>query len=452
MKHRRVLLLAEQCNPEWTSVPLVSWYYYSSLRERLDVHLVTQVRNREALLRAGLTEGEDFTAIDSECMARPIWRVGSVLRGGKGKGWTTVMALNSLSYYYFEHLLWKRFGPAIRRGEYDVVHRLMPLSPAIPSIISSRCRRMDVPFVVGPMNGGLPWPRGFRGEQKREREWLSNMRSLMRLLPRWRSTYRDAACVLSGSRTTWRELEPLAGRRHVYMIRNGVDVGSFSQSARPGVIERDRPLALVFVGRLVPLKGCDMLLEAVAPLMRAGSVTLTLVGDGPERDALERLCEEMRISEHVTFTGNVPHAEVTPLLHRSDVFVFPSIREFGGAVVLEAMSCGVPVVVMDYGGPGELASADCGVLIPLESREQIVRDLRDAIAGLEADRSRVESMGRAGRRRAEEQFDWAVKAGQLVDIYEWVLGAREKPEFGVARAAAAEHSRADADAETATRV
>lgn len=112
----RVLIIAEAANPEWVSVPLVGWSLAQALGEVADVHLVTQVRNREAILRAGLREGEDVTFINSEAFAKPLWTVGSLLTGGKGKGWTMLAAVGTLAYPYFENLVWQKFGPSLQAG------------------------------------------------------------------------------------------------------------------------------------------------------------------------------------------------------------------------------------------------------------------------------------------------------------------------------------------------
>jgi hypothetical protein len=196
----KILLVAEAANPELVSVPLVGWSLAHALARQQDVHLVTQIRNREAILRAGWPE-DRLTTIDSDAVAGRLWRLAGMLRGGQGKGWTMVAALNAFAYYYFERLLWQQFGTAIEQGEYRLVHRITPLSPTIPSLLARKCARAGVPFVLGPLNGGVPWPRAFDAARRKEREWLSYVRSAYKWLPGYRSTRRHAAALLIASGT-----------------------------------------------------------------------------------------------------------------------------------------------------------------------------------------------------------------------------------------------------------
>ena len=125
----RVLLIAEAANPEWASVPLEGWSLSRALAKITDTHLVTHVRNRGAIIRAGLTEGRDFSVIDNERVAAPLYKLSEMLRGGKGKGWTTITAFSALAYYAFEKELWRQFRDRISAREFDLVHRITPVKP-----------------------------------------------------------------------------------------------------------------------------------------------------------------------------------------------------------------------------------------------------------------------------------------------------------------------------------
>ncbi|MEJ1978097.1 MAG: glycosyltransferase [Acetobacteraceae bacterium] len=138
-------------------------------------------------------------------------------------------------------------------------------------------------------------------------------------------------------------------------------------------------LRAVFLGRLVPYKGADMLLEAAAPLLAAGRLTLQIIGFGPERAALEAQAAALGISAQVTFAGKMSHHDVGAQLAQADIMPFPSVHEFGGAVVLEAMAMGVVPIVVSYGGPRELISPACGFGLALGTREQVVADLRQTL-------------------------------------------------------------------------
>jgi starch synthase len=428
MSKLRVLLIAEACNPEWTSVPLVGWSHASALRELADVHIVTQVRNQEAIERAGLREGREFTALDSEPVARPLYQATNAIRKATGLGWTFETAMQVVPYYYWEDLFWKRFGAEIEARRWDIVHRLTPLSPTTPSIAVTRVARAGVPFVWGPINGGVPWPEGFSHVQKREGEWLHYVRDAYKLMPGYRATLNHTTAILAGSQATLSQLPESTRRKTVYLPENAIDEARFG-TARSGPVSS--PLRVAFVGRLVAYKGADMLIEASAELLRAGKLSLDIIGDGPEREPLKALAAQLGVSSAVKLDGWVSHKELSARLLESDVFGFPSVREFGGGVVLEAMALGLVPVVADYAGPAELVTPDTGFLVPIAPRAELIASFRKVLEGLVAEPSQLRAIGERARKRVLSSFTWPVKAQQTMEVYRWVTGQRDKPNFGM---------------------
>ncbi|MEQ1843596.1 MAG: glycosyltransferase, partial [Verrucomicrobiales bacterium] len=151
---------------------------------------------------------------------------------------------------------------------------------------------------------------------------------------------------------------------------------------------------------------------------RAGakrSLRLRIVGDGPMRTTLEKQAGILGLSDEVEFAGLVTPERMPEEFQDSDLFCFPSIREFGGAVVLEAMAAGVPCVVVDHGGIGEYVTPACGIKIRPESRDYLVAKFAESLVALSADESLLGDMGEAAVRRAHE-FSWEAKVRRIEAI------------------------------------
>lgn len=417
------MLIAEDANPEWVSVPLIGWCLSQALREIADVHLVTHVRNRDAVLAAGLVEGKDVTIIDNENVAAPVWKFASALRGGDGKGWTTLAAFSALSYYFFENEIWRQFKDRLAANEFDLVHRITPLSPTHQSLIARRLSRLGIPFFIGPLNGGVPWPKHFFDRQHAEREWLSHIRGLYKLMPGYRSTLKHSSAIITGSKHTSREIPAWAQEKCIYIPENAIDPQRFS-------LKRTRtaslPLKAAFVGRLVPYKGGDILLEAAADFLRAKQLEIEIVGDGPERAALEDLVTRINVADQVRFHGWVPHAKVQSVLSDCDFLALPSVREFGGGVVIEAMALGVTPIVADYAGPPELIDDQTGIRVGFDDKQSLVENFRKTIAELIQSPHKLDEMGAAGLEMVKEKYTWQAKARQIKAVYDAVLSGQEK--------------------------
>ena len=173
-----------------------------------------------------------------------------------------------------------------------------------------------------------------------------------------------------------------------------------------------------------------MLIEAAAPLVRKGIVKLDLDRRRPAGScAAGARGARGAAGEHLR--GWIDHSKLEERLADADVFGFPSIREFGGGVILEAMALGIVPIVVDYGGPGELVSPGTGITLPMASRPEIIASLRAALERLAADPSGIRAMGARARARVMRSFTWETKAEQVLEVYRWVLQRGDKPDFGM---------------------
>ena len=182
---------------------------------------------------------------------------------------------------------------------------------------------------------------------------------------------------------------------------------------------------ILFVGRLVAYKGADVMLKAAA--LAAGRLDtrldVTIVGDGPERPGLEALAQELESRLKVDFAGWVPQEATGAFYTKADLFCFPSIREFGGAVVLEAFAAGLPCVVPDYGGIGEYVNSGCGVKLQLATKERLTEDCAQALVKILGDQEYWRRLSEGAVARARE-YAWENKGAQMLELYAGCLAAK----------------------------
>lgn len=418
----RVLVLADSCNPEWPSLPVVGFKAALALAEKADVTVATSVRNRENIEKHGFGKAR-VVYIDHEYVAQKIHKFSSWIRGSEG-GWTTAMALAYPSYLAFEYEVFKLFRSQLEGGYFDIVHRITPMSPTLPSLIASRIP--NVPFVLGPLNGGLRWPKEFREELRKEREWLAILRESHKFLPYHASTFKNSAAILAGFRHTIERL-PIQNEENVINFPEvGFDPELFKFAERPSVAG---PLTILSAGRLVPYKLPDTIIHAYVNTPSLHTHRLVVAGDGPMRADLEAVVNRAGLSEQVTFTGNVTQNEVGRLMQQAHVFAFPSIRELGAGVLVEAMATGLACVVVNYGAPGALVDNHRGVVLPLGNKEAIIAGLGTSLARLVSDPSKVLQLGREASRHVFQFYTWEAKAQKTIEVYNWVMGRGAKPIF-----------------------
>ena len=325
----------------------------------------------------------------------------------------------------FEWHAWRQLRRRIFAGEFDVVLRIMPMTPVLPSPFAFFLRKGPIPFVIGPLNGGLPWPPGFP-QLENQKEWTSSLRNLYRYMPFARSTYRHATAIIAASSQTFSEFAGY-GDKVFFVPEPGIARSLCSGDSRSPKL--DAKLELIFVGGLVPRKACDLALRGAAPLLRSDLARFTVVGDGPERERLEQLARSLGIENTVFFCGWLSHTEVLKHLRSADVFVFPSLRDNGAGVVFEALAAGAVPIVADFGGPGDIVHPEVGYKVPLTNESDMVSQMEKILIGLALDRERLNRLRQQGMIYVRECLTWDAKAERTTRVLNWVSGRGPKPDL-----------------------
>ena len=420
----RILLLAPGSDPNGITGPLIGYSHGEALARLHAVTIVIHRQNEEAVRRAQ----PSFHAIEVVSLPWLDRMYAWCFRRIFGNNYRS-QALTAFNYLFclaFERRAWRQTRRRIRAGEYDVVLRLLPISTVLPSLFAFFLRRGPIPFVIGPINGGLPWPPGFSQAEK-QKEWISGLRDFYRFLPFAKSTYRNAAAILAASSHTYDEFASYRDKLFFVPGENGINPGLYPTSSRNS--PRGDKLELIFVGALVPYKACDLAMRAAASLLKAGQARFTIVGDGPERGNLEQLARSLGIEKIVSFCGTLPHGEIIERLGAADVLVFPSVHEFGGGVVFEALAMGAVPVVVNFGGPGDIVHAEVGFKVPLTNEGDVVLQIERVLTKLAQDPSLVNEMRQRGTRYARECLSWDAKAQIVTQVLTWTVKQGPKPDL-----------------------
>lgn len=412
----RVLMSAYQCGPGMGSVSQIGWEWYSRMARRLPVTLLTHVRNRAALEGRGAPlPGSEILFIDTEWFAGPLYRLASRLFP---RSQHAVFMLSSLDFYVYDGQALREVRRRMKEGRrWDLIHSPTPVSPVAASVL----HRTGLPTVLGPLNGGLASPAGFPEIMKQDAAWLYPLRNAGRVLDWARGATRHAACILVATRSTLAWYPERHRRRCRLMLENAVDLGRFPAKPWPAPPSPDNPLQVLFVGRLVPFKAIPLLLRAMRGLGDRIPVRLTLVGDGPMREPWQAEAEAMGLGAAVTFAGEQPLDEVSRFMDAAHCFCLPSVRESGGAVLLEAMASARPVIALDYGGPAEIVDDSVGRKVPATGTDETVAGLREALLDLYQDPDAWRRRGENGRARVASQWSWDAKIDAAIAVYEGLV-------------------------------
>lgn len=295
----------------------------------------------------------------------------------------------------------------------NIVHQVSPLAIRYPSPAVG----LGLPFVLGPLAGGLETPEAFKPECRKEPVYM-RLRALdglrLNVDPFLRRSLRDAAVVIGVAPYVADILQAIPLKRFVLMSETGV----LQLPALPDEPQASSTLRLLYVGRIVRTKGVRDAVRALGQLPSSCNASLDIVGDGEDRVRCEEEAQALGLRTRVRFHGRRPREEVDHFYRQADVFLFPSFREPSGNVVLEAMSFGLPMIVADRGGPGHVVNDNNGIRVPVTTPSEYPRQIARAIERLAEDSILRRHMGTAAREQIRSTYLWEKKAERMATIYE----------------------------------
>ncbi|NJL20675.1 MAG: glycosyltransferase, partial [Leptolyngbyaceae cyanobacterium SM1_3_5] len=321
-----------------------------------------------------------------------------------------------LHYYLWQ--IWAYFTARslLPQLHFDLVHHVSYVKYSNPSFLSL----LSIPFVWGPVGGAESAPKSFWQDFSTRAKVYEVLRAVSRWVgeadPFVRLTAKRSALTWATTEDTASRVRQLGAKNVRVLIESGLrqeEIDRLMQYPLP----ETAAIRFISLGRLLHWKGFHLGLRAFAA---AGipNAEYWVVGDGPERDRLERLAADLGIADRVKFWGRVDRDEGLTKLGESHVLVHPSLHDSGGWVCLEAMAAGRPIVCLALGGPNVQVTPETGFKIPADHPDQAVQELAQAMSRLAQNRDLLKQMGRAGQQLVQTRYRWEAKVRSQVEQYD----------------------------------
>lgn len=385
--HLRILLSAYACEPDRGSEPGVGWNWALALvRRGHEVWVLTRANNKTAIEKAVAK----LSTVDRQRLSfiyydLPTWAA-FWKKGGRG-----------VQLYYG---LWQRNILQVAKAEhaaisFDLVHHLTFGVWRQPT----QLYKLGIPVIFGPVGGGETAPQSLvRTLPFASRVWeiVRDMANRVGTLnPGLRACLKETRWIVAKTSETAGWLKR-AGAISTTSFEIGID------AMRLHPRQDQNPTASIkclYAGRLIGLKGIHLAIAAVAKARAANSdISLTIVGQGPMRERLEELANQLGISCSIKFVAWLDQAALFEQYRQHDVLLFPSLHDSSGNVILEAFAHALPAVCLNLGGPGEMVDESTGIVV--EPTGDPVAGLAKGLQQLAADCERRQRLGSNAREKA----------------------------------------------------
>ncbi len=414
-KKMRVLLSAFACHPQKGSEEGVGWNWLKEISRENEVyaiicsHLDLDQENAVKAAVEVLPQKDNIHLTFIPLLESPS-------RG---------LYVFSLFDFYLRYVEWQKQAyqaslSILENIEIDIVHHVTYASWLIPGFLW----KLPKPFILGPVSGSqrTPWvaysllpSKGIMMESVRMIYFFWSR--LSSEVPK--EAVKKASIVLYSNFETFKDIKK---------FRLSGETLLFSEVGAPVIhettvhpIKEGKKILLLWSGLIQPRKNFGLLLEALRILPSNIDWELHVLGSGELIEYWKDKVVRASLDDRIIFLGQVPYADVERHYQKADIFVFPSLREGTPTAIIEAMAYGLPVVALRLHGAAVVLDNDCGILIDVMNKKQMINDFAEAIVKLAQDSDLRIKIGKNAIQKIQSSYTWEQRRKNMMIIYQKAL-------------------------------
>lgn len=401
-KKYKILLSAYACEPNKGSEPGVGWNWaFEIVKRGHEVWVLTRANNQSTIETyfAKNSKPENLHFIYYDVPKYLSWWK----RGGHGV---------HLYYYLWQMGILSVAKKFHQKIDFDFVHHITFVTIHQPSFLF---RLKNVPFFYGPCGGGDLVPKRFLKAFPLKKRVKENLLSLQNKLlvfdPLRRWMFRKSDLIFCNSNQT----QSFLSQKVISKTKLNLAIGIASNGVENINTKQDSNFNLLYAGNLLHWKGLHLALEAFNIVSDQILAKYTIIGKGN----IEEFDSYDSSKKEIEYISRIPQDQLLKLYQTYDLFLFPSFRDSGGMVVLEALEQGLPVICLDLGGPGQIVNETCGRVITTKgkSEKEVVTSISKAILELQQDPDLLNQLSEGAIRRAAE-FTWEKTVARVYEEIE----------------------------------
>lgn len=414
-----VLINAYACSPNMGSEPGMAWNWCVNLAKYCELHIITEGEFRdkiEAVLPT-LPQGNNmhfyYNPVSDE-IRKMCWNQGD---------WRF--------YKYYREWQWKTYMMAeeiIRQHHIDIVHQLNMIGFREPGYL---WKIENKPFVWGPIGGLKQFPSSYLEGAGIKMKLFNRIKNIVNIYQikhdkRVDQALKKADLLISSIPDSYNAIKKYKGLNSIIIPETGcfIDDNSIKRNKEEKV---DDDFRLLWVGKFDFRKQLNIALATMSKLKDKSNIKLIICGSGSDNQIsyYKQMAINLGIEDNVVWKGNIENSKVKEEMRKSDIFFFTSVSEDTSTVVLEAVSCGLPVLCFDTCGMGYVINESVGQKVPLTNPRQSADEFAEKINYLYNNREYLQKLS-DGCKQRQKELSWDNKAKQMVELYNKVKNERKR--------------------------